>query len=272
VSELVTDTLKALCRMSPAVKRQILIAFYNALARRFDRPDWTFMNYGYASTDCGADIPLSAEEENERYCAHLYHCVTATVPLTGQAVLEVGCGRGGGCAYIRRHLDAENVTGLDLAACNIAFCRSTHGHNGLEFVRGDALNLPFEAETFDAVVNVESSHCYPSIPRFLGEVTRVLRSGGHFLFADLRPPEAMETLIRDLRQCGMQILAQENISPQVIRALDADNDRKTAMIDASVPRLLRPAFREFSAVKGSGNYTRFANGELVYYRFVMRTT
>ncbi|QDU31359.1 Phthiotriol/phenolphthiotriol dimycocerosates methyltransferase [Anatilimnocola aggregata] len=56
---------------------------------------------------------------------------------------------------------------------------------GLSFVVGDAENLPFEDDTFDAVVNVESSHCYRSDPAFLAQVRRVLRTGGHVLFADL---------------------------------------------------------------------------------------
>ena len=58
---------------------------------------------------------------------------------------------------------------------------------GLAFEVGDAERMPFPDASFDAVVNVESSHCYPSMPAFLSEVRRVLRPGGHFLYADLRP-------------------------------------------------------------------------------------
>ena len=32
----------------------------------------------------------------------------------------------------------------------------------------------------------KASFCYPSLPRFLAEVARILRPGGHFLYADLR--------------------------------------------------------------------------------------
>jgi ubiquinone/menaquinone biosynthesis C-methylase UbiE len=57
----------------------------------------------------------------------------------------------------------------------------------LDFVRGDAQNLHFPDQSFDAVINVEASHIYPNLERFLGEVARVLRPGGHFLYADFRP-------------------------------------------------------------------------------------
>ena len=57
---------------------------------------------------------------------------------------------------------------------------------GLTFVQGDAQKLPFSAQSLDAVINVEASHCYPNFPGFLAEVARVLRPGGHFLYADFR--------------------------------------------------------------------------------------
>ena len=49
-------------------------------------------------------------------------------------------------------------------------------------MQGDAQDLPFPDESFDAVINVEASHIYPNFERFLGEVARVLRPGGHFLY------------------------------------------------------------------------------------------
>ena len=49
---------------------------------------------------------------------------------------------------------------------------------GLDFVHGDAESLPFSDGSFDAVINVEASHAYPRLTRFLEEVVRVLRPGG----------------------------------------------------------------------------------------------
>src|SRR5258708_19594708 len=56
--------------------------------------------------------------------------------------------------------------------------------SAVEFVGGDAENLPFAKASFDVVINVESAHCYGSIDRFLAEVHRVLRSSGRLAFAD----------------------------------------------------------------------------------------
>ncbi len=93
-------------------------------------------------------------------------------------VLEVGCGRGGGGAYVAEHFRVSRLTGLDFSGAAIRFARAHHADPRLRFVRGDAENLPFPDAWFDAVLNVESSHCYPDVPRFTSEVARVLRPGG----------------------------------------------------------------------------------------------
>ncbi len=81
-------------------------------------------------------------------------------------------------------LQPASYTGLDLNPDGISFCRRRHDLPGLEFVQGDAEDLPFPDESFDAVINVESSHLYPHFPVFLTEVARVLRPGGNFLYTD----------------------------------------------------------------------------------------
>jgi SAM-dependent methyltransferase len=83
-------------------------------------------------------------------------------------------------------MDPASYTGLDLNPAGIALCRKRHNLPSLDFVRGDAENLPFPDQSFDAVINIESSHCYLGSPA--SSPTRgVLRPGGHFLYADLRP-------------------------------------------------------------------------------------
>ncbi len=84
---------------------------------------------------------------------------------------EVSCGHGGGASYLTRTLRPASYTGLDLNEAGIAFCRTRHHVPGLDFVQGDAENLPFDAQSFDAVINIEAAHLYPQFRRFLAEVT-----------------------------------------------------------------------------------------------------
>ena len=56
-----------------------------------------------------------------------------------------------------------------------------------------ARDLSESLNPLDVVLNVESSHCYGSMPRFLAEVRRVLEPRGYFLHADFRARSALET-------------------------------------------------------------------------------
>src|ERR1700694_922148 len=104
----------------------------------------------------GVGVPLSASDEHNRFPIQLYHRTATQVDLTGKRVLEVGCGHGGGASYLLRTLHPASYTGLDLNTTGIAFCRKRHNLAGLEFVQGDAENLPFPDQSFDAVINIES--------------------------------------------------------------------------------------------------------------------
>lgn len=95
--------------------------------------------------------------------------------LNGKRVLEVSYGHGGGASYLTRTLSPASYTGLDLNPVGLDFCRKKHQLPGLDSVQGNAEKLPFADQSFDAVISVEASHCYPQFPRFLREVTRGLR-------------------------------------------------------------------------------------------------
>lgn len=46
--------------------------------------------------------------------------------------------------------------------------------------------MPFSSQSFDIILNVESSHLYTNINEFLNEVYRVLKPNGYFCWSDLR--------------------------------------------------------------------------------------
>lgn len=75
---------------------------------------------------------------------------------------------------------------MDYSPQAVAFCQAPQRHSRLVFKQVDAEKLPFPDGSFDAVINVESSHCYGSVPAFLAEVTRYCAPRGCFLHADLR--------------------------------------------------------------------------------------
>jgi ubiquinone/menaquinone biosynthesis C-methylase UbiE len=255
----------------------------SAWARRFRSKYWyrfvaatigdapvSFLNYGYLDdSTAGDEIPLLDEDETHRLSIQLYHHVASAVELTGRRVLEVGCGRGGGSSYIMRYLKPGSVTGMDMTVRNVRFCARTHSLAGMGFVPGDAEALPFADASFDAVVNVESSHCYGRMDRFVAEVARVLRPAGSFLFADFRSaqdiPDMRETLVRH----GLQVDREHDITANVLRALTVDSARRQALVGTYMPSLLRHVSAETAGVDGSGIHRALATGLISYWSFVL---
>ena len=105
---------------------------------------------------------------------------------------------------------------------------------------------------------------------FLSQVRRVLRPGGYFLYADFRDQVKMEKWRQQIGDSGLILINEMNITANVVAALDADDERKTRLINKLVPRLLLGSFKDFSGVKGSAIYTEFRASVTPYLRFLLQ--
>jgi len=253
----------------PTVRRLLWRGWYQFLARQYPDTQWTFMNYGYRPTHGAAPLALAVEDEANRSCIQLYQISTGAVDLTGREILEVGSGRGGGASFVARYLQPSRVVGVDLSPLAVAFCRARHRLPGLSFEVGNAERLGFEAASFDAVINVESSHCYGDLSAFVGEVRRVLRPNGHFLYADFRPRTELDAW-RSALSTGLRLVLERDITSGVIAALDVDDDWKRSVINQRVARPLVSAFRQFAALRGTALHDKFRDGSVVYRAFVFQ--
>jgi ubiquinone/menaquinone biosynthesis C-methylase UbiE len=126
--------------------------------------------------------------------------------------------------------------------------------------------MPFADQAFDAVVNVESSHCYGDMGLFLAEVHRVLRPGGELLWADLRDEgPRLDSVFRLFDSCALALAHERDVTPGVLNALRLDNARKTALIEAWFPRVVHPLVRPSAGLEGTRNYVRMAAGSTQYW-------
>lgn len=268
---MLTKILDFAVRISPRLGRALVRMWYQMLVVLDRKREITFMNYGYADLDPNSNgLNLNDGERDNRYCIQLYHHVAAAVDLTDRDIVEVGSGRGGGASYIARYLKPRSMRGIDLSDKAVDFCNTQYSTAGLSFTQGDAENLPLKDGTVDAVVNLESSHCYGSMERFLSEVHRVLRPGGYFLFSDHRNRDKVEVLHKQLKDAGLKVVTETDITANVVKALELDNDRKEKLIERRCPRLLRGRMAEFAAMKGTSTYHSFASGSSRYLSFVLQ--
>lgn len=256
----------------PRASRKPLWRFLHFWLMRFDRDRRSlFLNYGYASPDRGpSDLNLTPEELPDQHAIQLYQHLTRACHLKERRVLEVGCGRGGGGAFLARRQKPTEFVGLDIAAGTIAFCNRNYGVPGLSFTVGEAEALPFPDGRFDVVLNVESARCYGDLGAFFKETQRVLEPGGWFLFADMFRRGDAEEARRLLSKVGFETVHEVDIQSNVILALQKDSRAKKALIDARVPAFLRRGFYEFAGIEGSDRYQSFVNGDFQYLSFTLR--
>jgi ubiquinone/menaquinone biosynthesis C-methylase UbiE len=262
------QSLDALARVSPRFRRLMMRTWYESLVVMDRQKQITFMNYGYADLDSSRDpLVLSDEEKLNRYAIQLYHHVVGAIDLTGREVVEIGSGRGGGGAYIARRFNPKTMMGIDISSNAVEFCNKSYSNDRLSFKQGDAENIPLKDRSIDAVVNVESSHCYGSMNTFLKEVHRVLKPDGYFLFTDHRDYDKVDTLRSQLNEAGLEIETETDITPNVVRALELDHDRKQKLIQDSCPKLLQRDAGEFAALIGTRTYESFRSRESGYFSF-----
>jgi ubiquinone/menaquinone biosynthesis C-methylase UbiE len=262
--------LRLVLRIRPS--KELWRRWYNLLSELYTAifGELRFMNYGYLAPGREPN-----PEEGAEACQinMVHHAVTGggRIAVQGLRVLEVGCGRGGGAAWMARTLDVASVTAIDFSEQNIAACRQQFGDvPRLHFAVGDAERLPFEEASFDLVVNVESSHCYPDYPAFLAEAHRVLRPGGILSTADFRLAERLATWKRDVAAAPFEMQACEDVTGPVIRALEVNHHRKIATIAASgAPKLIHTLLQQFAGCVGSDIHRSFVERQRTYLLFVL---
>ncbi len=113
----------------------------------------------------------------------------ATGLTPGGSALDVACGSGKLTAELAR-LAGQNgkVVGLDFSPQMLEVAR--RDHPGIEFLEGDALNLPFENATFDALTIAFGLRNLADPVRGLREMKRVVKPGGRSVVLEfVRPPK-----------------------------------------------------------------------------------
>ncbi len=121
---------------------------------------------------CKEDYPyISAELEKEDYTD----------------LLDCGCGTGPMISLLYEKDSSKHYTGLDITPKMIEAGRAKN-LQGVNWVVGDCENLPFEENSFDAIICSNSFHHYPNPQAFFNSVERVLRPGSRLILQDYTAP------------------------------------------------------------------------------------
>lgn len=104
-----------------------------------------------------------------------------------ERVLDIGCGGGGALKKISELLPDGSLFGVDYSEVSVGLSIDTNRMDiesgKMRIVQGSVENLPFENDSFDRIITVESFYFWPNHEENLKEVLRVLSPGGSFLLA-----------------------------------------------------------------------------------------
>ena len=138
------------------------------------------------------------------------------------------------------------------------------------FLQANAQKLNFQKDSFDVVINVESSHRYSQKDIFLDEVYRVLKPNGFFLFADFGNEIEIEKLNTQFEKSNFQLVKFENITDNVIEALKLATPSREELIKKLLPKFLQNLGRNFAATAGSATYNFFLTKKFEYVFYVLK--
>jgi cyclopropane fatty-acyl-phospholipid synthase-like methyltransferase len=140
------------------------------------------IHYGYWHDP---DDPSSDAEAQERLTDLM---IDYTQLQAGQQLLDVGCGTGWPAIRLAQATGGTvlgiTVSQTQIQQANERAC-SAHMNDQVRFQYADAMQLPFEANSFDAAWAFESIVHMPDRSQVLREIARVLRPGGRLVLTDI---------------------------------------------------------------------------------------
>lgn len=243
-------------------RTSLIGSYYDTLAR--SEPWLAFLNYGYADPSAGDTTSMSLDLQS--VCRRLYEETLLPLP-DGRRVLEVGCGRGGGAAFVLEQLPETLYLGVDVSRGNLRLCRHRLGpRREAGFVVADAASLPVRNASVDIALSIEAIHHFTDAERFYQEMARVLRPGGHLLIAGLWP--AGESAEGSFARHGLELVEGRDITANVVASLDRTGEERRALVESiGSPQHLLPGVMGWAGVPGYGAHTGLSAGSLTYMRY-----
>lgn len=112
-----------------------------------------------------------------------------------QQVIDLGCGTGFFVPHLLEKLTPVRLTGVDLAPGMLAYAREHRVSQfpcQLNWLCADAEALPFADNSVNLAFSSLAIQWCENLPRLFGEMYRVLRPGGQFVFSTLGPDSLSE--------------------------------------------------------------------------------
>ena len=140
--------------------------------------------------DTGERLIPEGHTQSLTYGEHLSRYSSVLDIVKGKVVLDIASGAGYGTNLIAT--SAKQVTGVDYSKEAIEYSKGLYKSKNLEFIQGDAQNLPLDDKAFDVVVSLETIEHLQDPEKFVNEFSRVLKPGGVFIVSTPNDDEYIE--------------------------------------------------------------------------------
>jgi SAM-dependent methyltransferase len=139
---------------------------------------------------------------------------------SGLKWIDVGCGNGAFTELLVERCAPVEVQGIDPSEGQLAFARKRPAARIAKFGRGDAMALPFPADTFDAAAMALVIFFLPEPIKGLVEMARVVRPGG-IVAAYAWDMSPLEPIRIEMRAIGLTVLSPPSLNSrtEVLRDL-----------------------------------------------------
>jgi ubiquinone/menaquinone biosynthesis C-methylase UbiE len=105
-------------------------------------------------------------------------------------ILDVGCGFGATVLVLADRFPDSEIVGIDLSEPLLRLAEQTAQPMDLgervRFEKADAQDIPYDDDSFDAVINLQMVHIVDDPVRMLNEIERVLVPDGCLFVADIK--------------------------------------------------------------------------------------
>lgn len=169
-------------------------------------------------------------------------------------ILDIGCGQG--ICSQKIALGLSHYTGIDISESLINRATEKYESPTVKFQVADALDLPFDDESFDAVFSISVIHLVEDIDEVIYEMSRVLKPKGRFFIVTAAPSfyEAWEDSYNEVSVEGVRLIGKrltfDGTEVEDTLYLHEGEDIHAAIEDAGLEIEDIEPFRNFIAIRG----------------------